>query len=189
MDREQEQRELVRRCIKRDRRAQNLFYQTHFAYMMRIALRYATNREQALEWVNLGFAKIFLGLKKYDTARPLGTWMGKVLTNVILDELRKEKRHVGVVVEADVSEMPRAAVDEEPLGQSEELREMVESELARLPATTRRVFQLYAFEGYKHKEISELLRIPEGTSHWHYSSAKKHLKQALQAEWLQHHPS
>lgn len=176
--------DLLVRCRKRDRRAQNAFYQEHFAYLMKLALRYAVNRDQAVEWVNLGFARIFVQLDKFNPELELHPWMATVLRNIILDELRKEGRHRKHTAEPHVEEFREFGSDDPPLGQGEEFEEQVRLALEALPAMTRRVFNLYAIEGFRHKEIAEMLRIPEGTSHWHYSVAKTHLRKELKTNWI-----
>ena len=173
----------LKRCLERDRRAQHAFYHEHFAYLMRIALNFTHHRETALEWVNLGFAKIFIHLEKYDPQLPLGTWMGKVLTNVILDELRKERRHAERHSEADVADLHQLHADVEFPGAVAELESLMERGLRDLAPTTRQVFRLYAIEGYPHQEIAERLRIPVGTSHWHFSKARKHLQHVINRTW------
>ena len=176
--------DLLVRCRKRDRRAQNAFYQEHFAYLMKIALRYAINRDQAVEWVNLGFARIFLQLDKFNTDLALRPWMAAVLRNIVLDELRKESRHRKRTAEPDVEAYRELAGDDAPLGQGEEFEEQVRLALEQLPPMTRRVFTLFAIDGFRHKEIAEMLRIPEGTSHWHFSVAKSHLRKELKTNWI-----
>jgi len=178
------ERELLVRCRKRDRRAQNAFYQAHFRLLMKIALQYAINRDQAVEWVNLGFARIFLQLDKFNPDLALGPWMGTVLRNIILDELRRESRHRKHTAEPDVAAYRDLAEDASPLGQGEEFEEQVRLALEHLPPMTRRVFTLYAIDGFRHKEIAEMLRIPEGTSHWHFSVAKSHLRKELKTNYI-----
>lgn len=173
----------MERCLKRDRRAQHAFYNEHFPYLMKVAFNFTSNRDTALEWVNLGFAKIFLNLAKYNPSRPLGTWMGKVLTNVILDELRKDKRHELRQSEADVADHGNLAADFVFPGAAAELEGLMERGLHDLPETTQKVFRMYALEGRPHQEIAEQLRIPIGTSHWHFSKARKHLKEVINQTW------
>lgn len=171
------------RCLERDRRAQHAFYHEHFPYLMKIAFNFTTRRETALEWVNLGFAKIFLNLEKYNPELALGTWMGKVLTNVILDELRKNQQHELRHVDADAADQRDLAGVFEFPGAAAELAGLMERGLRDLPEITRRVFKMYALEGRPHQEIADTLRIPLGTSHWHFSKARKHLKEVINRTW------
>ena len=145
-------------------------------------MNFTNRRETALEWVNLGFAKAFLNLAKYSPQLPIGTWLGKVLTNVILDELRKDRRHAERHAEQDIADIPLAHAAVFP-SEVDELRRVVDRGLMDLPQTTRQVFKLYAMEGYPHQEIAERLRIPVGTSHWHFSKARKHVQQVINSTW------
>ena len=181
----EEERNLVELCRKRDRRAQNAFYQGHFAFLMKIALRFSVNRDQAVEWVNLGFARIFLQFDRFNAGMELRPWMATVLKNIILDEIRRESRHRRHVMESDVAALSGVADDSVPLGQGEEFEEQVRIGLSELSPVTRRVFNLYAIEGFRHKEIAEMLRIPEGTCHWHFSTAKSHLRKVLKTNWIE----
>ena len=173
----------MQRCLNRDRRAQHAFYHEHFPYLMRIALNFTQQRETAVEWVNLGMAKIFLNLAKYDPTMPLGTWMGKVLTNAILDELRRERRHQERTHENDIEAFVHLANDESAPLEIKELNALLKRGLQELPETTRTVFRMYAIEGFPHQEIADKLRIPVGTSHWHFSKARKHLQDVLNKTW------
>lgn len=183
LEKKPERPEWMERCLNRDRRAQHAFYHEHFPYMMKVALNFTAHRDTALEWVNLGFAKVFLNLEKYNPELALGTWMGKVLTNVILDELRKDKRHERRHSESDIADHRDLAQEFEFPGAAAELEGLMERGLQDLPETTRRVFRMYALEGRPHQEIAEKLRIPVGTSHWHFSKARKHLKEVINQTW------
>jgi|SaaInl3SG_22_DNA_1037383.scaffolds.fasta_scaffold05921_2 RNA polymerase sigma-70 factor (ECF subfamily) len=177
--------ELLKRCMKRDRRAQNEFHRQHFAYLMHVALGYTNSRDQAAEWVNSAFVKVFLNLKAYDTSRHLGTWMGSVLRNVIIDDLRKQARVLSRHDDVDVERAGRGLQDVDPHA-FPELMELVGKELDTLSETTKRVFVMYVVEGYNHREISEQLAIAEGTSRWHFSQARHALRELLTSNWMRH---
>lgn len=131
--------------------------------------------------VNLGFAKIMLNLHKYDSKQPLKTWMKTILVNVIIDEFRKTKRYkenIEVVESENLVYLNTSA--ESQFGDN--LIELVQEKLKTISPMSRDVFNLYAIDGYKHKEIAEMLNISEGTSHWHYSIAKKELRQYIKGD-------
>ncbi len=177
--------ELLARCKRRDRRAQNELHRQHFAYLMSVAFGYTKDRDQAAEWVNLAFVKVFMNLDRYDTQRHFGTWMGSILKHVIIDELRKQarvlKRHDDVTMEQAVASLSETDPHAFP-----ELMELVDRELDNLSPVAKRVFSLYVIEGYNHREIGEMLSMAEGTSRWHYSEARKVLRDMLNTNWMRH---
>jgi len=177
-------RELLRRCQRRDRRAQNEFHRAHFPYMMSIALRYTNHREQAAEWVNGAFVKVFMNLASFDVDRHLGTWMGSILRNVILDDLRKQARKLTQA--EDLDRFASALTTKEDPTAYPELLALIDGELSDLSDVTRKVFVMYAIEGFNHREISEQLAIAEGTSRWHFSEARRALRDLLTSNWMRH---
>ena len=133
--------------------------------------------------MNLGFAKVMLNLKRYDTSQPIEKWMKTILINVVIDEFRKTKtyqEHIRVYDETALANLNGGKVEPEYEG---EVMEAIQDRLSELPEVTRSVFNLYAIDGYKHKEIAVMLDIPEGTCHWHYSKAKQSLQVYLQKQF------
>lgn len=145
--------------------------------MSSIALRYASDQDGALQLMNGGFLKILLNIKKYNNEYALATWIRNVLVNHIIDEFRKEKKYITNMHLADFKEEVEHYsynLGEARL-EAEELRQM----LNELPEVSKQVFNLYAIDGYKHREISKMLGISEGTSKWHVAEARKRLKVLL----------
>jgi RNA polymerase sigma factor (sigma-70 family) len=172
---------IIRKCLKRDRKAQYEFYKEHFAYLLSICLRYTNNREDAMSMLNLSFARIMLNLKKYDQAKPLNAWMRRITVNCIIDEFRKTHSYREHVIEVDFDTSNHSAQEEVEIGNN--LIELIQKKLEDLNPITKRIFNLYAIDGYKHREIAEMLQISEGTSAWHYSEAKKCLREYLSPEY------
>jgi RNA polymerase sigma-70 factor (ECF subfamily) len=106
--------------------------------------------------------------------------MRRVTINCIVDEFRKKslyKDHIEIHGDSIEFMLMPSLHDN-----TNNLEEVVQSILSELNPTTRSVFNLYAIDGYKHKEIGSLLGISEGTSAWHYSEARKVLKHLLSIE-------
>lgn len=167
---------LVKRLKKSDKRSQELLYSKYFGLMMSISMRYCENWEDAKEVVNNGFLKIFTKIEYYQGKGSFEGWMKRTMVNTALDFLKQKKfdkvslDHTNEYEEALFIEND-AALDIE----AEEILNMIQE----LPAASRAVFNMYIIEGYKHKEISEMLQISEGTSHWHLQNARKLLKDKL----------
>lgn len=135
--------------------------------------------------LNLSFARIMLNLKEYDQTKALNTWMRRITVNCIIDEFRKTKSYREHVIEVDFDTSNHSPADELEVGSN--LIELVQKKLEELNPLTKRIFNLYAVDGYKHREIAEMLQISEGTSAWHYSEAKKCLREYLSPEYSNKH--
>ena len=167
---------VIRGCLSNDRRSQEALYKRYYPAMMALCLRYIQNPGEAVEILNDAFLKVFRQLGRYDAAKgALYTWMRRVLINTALDALRKQKmirKH----------EMPAEAM-EEPGIENEAVAKFNGDELLavirQLPVTPALVFNLYAIDGFSHREIAEMLGISEGTSRWHLSDARRKLKQII----------
>ncbi len=145
--------------------------------MSSIAIRYTSSHEDAVQKINGGFLKVLQNLKSYNKKHALATWMRNVLVNHIIDEYRKEKKYIASIHLAEYYE--EDALVDYNLGETKlESKELL-TILDTLPEVSKKVFNLYAIDGYKHKEISEMLGISEGTSKWHVSDARKKLKVRL----------
>ncbi|MEX2596914.1 MAG: RNA polymerase sigma factor [Salibacteraceae bacterium] len=170
---------LLVRCQKNDRKAHNELYQRCFGYLMAICLRYCNNREDAESLLNLGFLKIISNLDKHRPDVPFNSWMSRVMVNTIIDEFRKDKKRRDNMSETELSDaFTPGSVDFNEAAQRFDA-EVLEQMIQQLPKISRTVFNLYAIEGYTHKEIGELLNISDGTSKWHVSSARKSLQSML----------
>jgi RNA polymerase sigma-70 factor (ECF subfamily) len=171
--------ELIRRCRTDDRKAHNELYQMCFGYLLAICLRYSNNREDARALLNNGFLKIITHLDKYREEVPFTSWVSRVMVNSIIDEFRRDKKrreHQSELPLEDAPEMDRVAYNE---GEQQFDAATLEALIQTLPDMSRTVFNLYAIEGYTHKEIAEQLKISDGTSKWHVSFARKTLQEKL----------
>lgn len=175
------QQSLIEACIKGERRAEYEMYKRTYSYLLSICLRYTRNEDRAKEVLNLGFFKIMSGLKKYNPAIPFKPWARTILINTLINEYKKEKIHYGTFeyVE-DYSENKKYADINEALPKLD--ADGLYSFIARLPAASQQVFNLYFIDGYKHREIAELLGISEGTSKWHLNWAREKLKEMLKQD-------
>jgi RNA polymerase sigma factor (sigma-70 family) len=148
---------------------------------MRIGLRYATEDGMAPELVNMAFLKILQNLNKYVESVPFEAWIRRIMINTTIDEFRKNKKYKEIFVKNE-NELWEDASYIMDLSEADKLlgAEDVQQLLQLLPDATRKVFNLFVFDDYTHKEIGELLGISEGTSKWHVSAARKELKQHVE---------
>lgn len=168
---------LLKACQKNDKNAQSKLYEVCFGFLMPVAMRYASCQDDAMAYLNLGFYKILKSLKQLKDPQAFQAWSRRVLIHAILDEIKKERRYQERVVlkeEQSSDELPDDFLMEERID-AEEIYAAIRS----LPPVTASVFNLYAIDGYKQKEIAEMLGIQIGTVKWHYAEARKQLKEKL----------
>ncbi len=167
--------ELIPACIEGDRYSQTRLYEMFAPKMFSTCLRYSKNREEAEEILQEGFVQVFKSLKNFKNAGSLEGWIKKIMLYCAIQHYRsKSKLHPVVNIDSVTTEQMG---NEDILAQlgKKELLNMVQA----LPPAYRMVFNLYVFEGMKHKEIAAMLEIAEGTSKSNLSDAKVILQRAV----------
>lgn len=148
--------------------------------MKGICLRYASNEVEAEDNLQEAFIRSFKSLANYSGEGPLGAWLRKITVNVALEQYRKNKslKNLSLLFESKTD----AAIEDSSIEQLalDDLLQKIQS----LPSGFRTIFNLYAVEGYNHREIGELLGISEGTSKSQYSRARVILRTMIEEEVL-----
>ncbi|MDH3710892.1 MAG: RNA polymerase sigma factor [Cyclobacteriaceae bacterium] len=166
--------QLIRACIEKDGRAQRAMYEKYAPHMYALCLRYVKEASDAEDVLITGFMKVFDKMHTYSGQGSLGGWIRRIMINESLGYLRRNKTmYLEVEVEA-ADRDPNWQLVNDHL-QTEDLLNMV----SELPMGYRTVFNLYAIEGYSHKEISKMLGISESTSKSQLSRARGLLQQKL----------
>ncbi len=171
---------LILQCLKRDERALNHLYRHCFSMMKGTCMRYVFDRNNVNEVINSGFLKIVNGLDKYDQDQPFMPWASTVMLRVALDYVRKTMRSTDRTTDLHedmslLSGLPVSYNCADLQLEAEDLLGMLEL----LPKQTKVVFNLFAIDGYSHKEITQQLDISVGTSKWHVSKARAFLKEKI----------
>jgi RNA polymerase sigma factor (sigma-70 family) len=173
------QPQLIAACIKQDRKAEYELYRLSYSYLMSICMRYSRDKDSASEALNAGYLKILKNLVNYRPDVPFKAWIRRIMVNTLIDEYRRrrrEKEKVSYVENyfetADFSEVNEA------LSRISYLQ--ILDQINLLPEATKKVFNLFAIDGYSHKEIGAMLMISEGTSKWHLNSARQKLKEYIE---------
>jgi RNA polymerase sigma factor (sigma-70 family) len=171
---EEEVHQLINGCVKEDRKSQKMLYKAFYGFSMAICLRYAGNRDQAAEVMNMGFLKVFTHIKTYDSARPFKGWLGKIMTNVSIDYYRANLK---MAYTDDLEKAENISDSELPDRKLnyDDLLAMVQ----QLPLAYKTVFNLFAIDGYSHEEIGEMLGINPGTPKSNLHKARQKLKQMV----------
>jgi len=166
---------LVKKCIEGDNRAQKKLFDLFAPKLFGVCLRYMKDHDLAQDTLQDGFVKIFTKLSDYNGKGSFEGWMRRITVNTCLDQLRKDQK---LKVNTPIDDVSFLVKDnhwiEEELT-AKDLLKLVES----LPDGYRVVFNMFAIEGYSHKEIAEQLNISENTSKSQFSRAKSHLRKKL----------
>lgn len=167
---------LVNECIKGNPIAQKKLFEKFAPKMLFVCKRYCKEQEDAEDVLQEGFIKIFAYLEKYKHEGSFEGWMRRIFVNCCLDFLRKQKA-LGDISSLD--DIAYKTQDESSHNQSLEVEDLLNI-ILKLPKGYQVVFNLFAIEGYTHKEISELLGISEDTSKSQYFRARAFLKNYLE---------
>ena len=170
---------ILRGCIEGNRNCQQKLYSSYYGYAMSIALRYAKNRDEAVEILNDAFFKIFNNLDKFDIEQPFNFWMRRITINAAIDYHRKYYKSEEIIL--PLNESIDAVDVETPLPQITQGEDMLPI-LQQLPPAYRTVFNLYVMEEYRHQEIAELLGISVSTSRSNLMRAKEKLREIFSKE-------
>lgn len=146
--------------------------------MMLLCYRYVGNKEDAEELMNNAFLKVFKNLSKFREyhKNAFAAWIKKIMINECLMFLRKS--HAFNIISIDDSDIPFEPISDTLLEDTEWMLNM----LNELPAGYRTVFNLYAIEGYKHKEIAGMLNISENTSRTQLFKGRKFLAEIMKKQ-------
>ena len=167
--------QLVKECVSGSKVAQKKFYDLFARKMMGVCLRYTSSYEEAQDVMQDGFIKVFNKLSKYKSSGSLEGWVRRIMINTALDAYRKNKKHQNNVDVDDVSFLLKTKDFIVESINAEDLLKIIQA----LPEGYRVVFNMFAIEGYSHKEIADHLGVTESTSKSQYSRAKKILRQIL----------
>src|SRR5687767_11917111 len=170
------EQELIDGCRKGDRSFQRALYDRFSRKMLVVCLRYSKSSAEAEDILQEGFVKVFQGIKDFRQESKLETWITRIMVNTALN-LQRKKLYLFPMVDVEELDLPQEELSVSSI-HFMQLLEMIQS----LPQGCQIVFNLFAIEGYNHKEIAELLKISEGTSKSQYARARSLLQQKLLKE-------
>lgn len=168
--------EIVQGCLRGRPEMQRALYQKFSRTMFGICLRYTRDKMAAEDVLQLGFLKVFDHLETY-RGGSLEGWMKRIFIRASIDQYRQSKRALFSYTD-EILEDQAVTLDEitDKLAM-EELIGLINT----LPEGCRMVFNLYAVEGYTHKEIGDMLAISPNTSKAQYARAKELLIEKIYA--------
>jgi RNA polymerase sigma factor (sigma-70 family) len=168
---------LIDGCVAGDNKAYHQLYKKYSAKMLGICMRYSNSRDEAEDYLQEGFIKVFKYINQFKKEGSFEGWIKRIMINTALYNIRKQKKIDFVRMEA-IPELENAEVYEENGLDHFEVTHLL-SLIQNLPKGCNVIFNLFAVEGYSHKEIAEKLNISEGTSKSQLSRARSLLQMAL----------
>lgn len=160
-----------------DPKAQRQFYDQYVKAMYHTVVRMVPSRMDAEDIVQDCFIKVFQNIGSFKGESTVGAWIKRIAVNTALNFLRKQKRVV--FTEEDPRDEQEPVFPTMPGNSRPDVRR-IHHAIKKLPEGCRVVLNLYLLEGYKHKEIAQILDISESTSKSQYLRAKRLLRERLE---------
>jgi RNA polymerase sigma factor (sigma-70 family) len=170
---------IIEGCVAGKRSAQSALYRKYAAVMLAVCLRYAQNRDEAEDILQEAFLKIFQHISSYRKEGSFEGWMKRIMINHALNYYRKHRKmpfleDIDSINETEILEKDDHTAIHAPVS-AEKLLSLIQL----LPPGYRMVFNMYVFEEYSHKEISDELSISENTSKTQLLKARRMLRKKL----------
>jgi len=166
---------ILKGCLQNDPTAQKELYNRYSPKMLSVCYRFAHNREDAEDMLQEGFIKIFSQMHTFGNRGAFEGWIRRIIVHTCINILKKNKKFNESV---DIIHATGAMVREESVPSIVQAKQIVEC-IRMLPIGYRTVLNLYAIEGYSHREIGMMLDIEESTSRSQYTRAKAMLEEIL----------
>jgi RNA polymerase sigma-70 factor (ECF subfamily) len=162
-------------CVRNNAAAQEALYNRFSPRMLGVCYRFAKNREDAEDMLQEGFIKVFTQIHQYRNEGALEGWIRRIIVHTCINILKKNKKFSESV---DIIHANSVHVKEDMIPSIMQAKQVVEC-IRLLPLGYRTVLNLYAIEGFSHKEIAGLLDIEESTSRSQYTRSKAMLEEIL----------
>jgi len=165
--------ELIKGCQQGKRLFQQELYRLYHRKMLGVCMRYTNQQHDAEDVLQEAFIKVFKHIKGFKGKGSFEGWIRRIMVHTAIEHYRKRSRYF--MVDIDQAYEVELSADQLSMMSQDEILELIKT----LPVGYRTVFNLYAIEGYAHKEIAEMLGISIGTSKSQFSRAKAILKDKL----------
>lgn len=162
-------------CLRNNAAAQEALYNRFSPRMLGVCYRFAKNREDAEDMLQEGFIKVFTQIHQYRNEGALEGWIRRIIVHTCINNLKKNKKFADSL---DIIHAKSIYINEEFIPSIMQAKQVVEC-IRMLPIGYRTVLNLYAVEGYPHKDIALMLDIEESTSRSQYTRAKAMLEEIL----------
>jgi RNA polymerase sigma-70 factor (ECF subfamily) len=166
---------IIAGCLHNDAAAQRELYNRYSPKMLSVCYRFAHNREDAEDMLQEGFIKVFTQIHTFQNKGAFEGWIRRIIVHTCINFLKKYKKFTDNV---DLAYATTVYVKEETMPSIMQAKQVVEC-IRLLPIGYRTVLNLYAIEGFSHREIGNMLDIEESTSRSQYTRAKSMLETIL----------
>lgn len=166
--------ELLNGCRAGNRQMQEALYKQTAAKMLVVCMRYTKDKMEAEDILQLGYVKVFEKIKEYRGEGAFEGWVRKIMVNTAIESYRKNLKNMNLVQIEEAYEQHSTDFDFSRLGLQDLMRI-----IQKLSDGYRIVFNMYAIEGYSHKEIAATLGISEGASKSQLSRARAILREEI----------
>ncbi|MCX6257519.1 MAG: RNA polymerase sigma factor [Bacteroidia bacterium] len=170
------EKQLIEGCLKQDRKAQKILYEKYSSVFLGVCSRYTRDRSEAEDVLQEAFLKIFTNIKQYAGIGSFEGWMRRIVVNTAISQFRQNVKHY---YQQDITDVKESKIDENVVIDADFTQEELLQVIRDLPRGYQMVFNLYAVEGYMHKEIAEMLKIDVNTSKSQFSRARKIIQMKL----------
>lgn len=175
---------ILKGCLNNEASAQRELYNTYSSKMLAVCYRFAHNREDAEDMLQEGFIKVFTQMHSFEGRGSFEGWIRRIIVHTCINILKRNKKFNESV---DLIHATTAIVREEAVPAIIQAKQIVEC-IRLLPIGYRTVLNLYAIEGYSHREIAIMLGIEESTSRSQYTRARAMLEDILIRKRILHKP-
>lgn len=171
------EKELIYKCINNEKRAQRELYDRFAPVLLGICRRYAGSISEAEDILQESFVKIYANIAGFSGTGAFEGWLKRITVNTAITHYHKNKKHQETY---DITEVQEIKIKSTGINDADFTKEELLKIIDALPDGYKMIFNLYAIEGYKHREIAEMLKIDINTSKSQYSRARKLIKEKLQ---------
>lgn len=176
------EQDLITACIRKEANAQKMLFDLYAGKMLGVCARYCPNLEDAKDALHEGYIKIFNQIERFKGTSKLETWMTRIMINTAIDHFKNSVKYKVFTEQAHETFYDEDSYILE-LEEHEEISvKQIYQLINALPDGYRHIFNLYAIEGFSHKEIAISLNISEGTSKSQLARARKLLQKLLKEQ-------
>ncbi|HEX8460909.1 MAG TPA: sigma-70 family RNA polymerase sigma factor [Segetibacter sp.] len=166
---------IITGCLHNEPSAQRELYTRYSPKMLAVCYRFAQSREDAEDMLQEGFIKVFTQIHTFKNQGAFEGWIRRIVVHTCINFLKKYKKFNDSI---DLANADYVYVKEETIPSIMQAKQVSEC-IRHLPIGYRTVLNLYAIEGYSHREIATMLDIEESTSRSQYTRAKSMLENIL----------
>ena len=171
-----DEKDIIEGCCRNERKAQKALYERYASVLLGVCIRYSGRRDEAEDILQDGLIKVYFNIRDFAGKGSFINWMKKIMVNTAITHYHRNLKHHYHQDIEDIREMDISGME---FGTAEFTRDELLKVIKDLPDGYRMVFNLYAIEGYKHKEIADLLEVDVNTSKSQYSRAKSLIRKKL----------